>query len=1090
MFTPQYWVIDAIDECDKYEDFLTMFKGENIGFPLRIFITSRRMREMQQIQRLLNTSALLCCIEIPSRDTIADITRYVRSRIDNLAMDSEEEKKTLSDIITRKSNTSFLWARMVLDKLEKVYSSEAMMAVLEEVPEDMVSFYERTVKTMSKNLLEKHISKAVLVWIVACARRLSISELSQALKLDINTVLPSAKSAVEGLCGQLVCIDKDSGQVGLIHSTAREFLLSGSAGEFQITEPAAHERIAMVCLQVLAGHEMRPPRNPRSLSQSRPGKSAMLDYVSTHFSEHIFAASPESDVLLGPVDRFLRTNGLSWIENLAEKGDFNCILRASKNIKAYLDRRAKRQFPPNTQAKDVDGWSTDLNRIVTHFGDALRQDPSIIHFLIPPLCPPGSVIHQQFGKRPDGLTIVGPRSIEWDDCIAHIDFEQEWATAVSCEENLAAIGMQSGDVSIYNHRSFQKVGMVRHKNPVDLLHLTDNKLVSCTTRSIVLHDLSGNVVWESRLRSRCLLLTSSDDCIVTVTQQGHLLTWDKSGGELLVDQEFEYLNHEDVRTEHNWLISRVPCLASVSDDLEMLVLGYRGGAVCLWDIRESELVGWARDDGERQVEEVFFNPNLEINLFLAIYTDHGLSLFDTWSATLVRSQAAPSEARIITASCSPNGRTLATVDSYGSIRIWDFESLSILYHIVSPRGSCRILNFTSDGLRIVDVTDSGMRIWSPVALARKNLDDKDGGSDDCAYIPITEGEYNSHKNSRVTALCSHPSLPLSFCGKYNGQVAAFSTKEAGDKPATLLYSHPQGVLVTNLAISNNNNFLASSDVAGTAQVWKLDSAAIRAESLLASLSVTARIKQLLFTDDGKYLLVATTESDSVYRVEDGFQVGTWPFARHERKIWRWLCIPGHPEHFILLADYTMCSYSAHNFPLRAGTGEIRLHYELDEGAGEIDADTATVHSQSKTLVLETRHYSGFAPSSTMFLFDISQVADTLLSAAADSSSPVSVVLTPINPPLSRRCKHFLGFSRTDASLLFLGKDSWVSSIRLRSLNGTRFTRHFFVPNDFLPSDFDVVPTKTAQDDIVFSQNGELIAVKNGLKFRQMKSLES
>ncbi|KAK4120432.1 NAD(P)-binding protein [Parathielavia appendiculata] len=201
--------------------------------------------------------------------------------------------------------------------------------------------------------LDKHIAKAVLMCAVTSARTLTTAELSQGLKLDINTVLPSAKSAVEGLCGQLVAIDQDSGLIDLIHPTVREFLVFEAAGEFAASTSLAPERIVLICLQLLCSSGMRHPRNRRLLSQARPPASPFLDYALTRFSEHIASASSENEKLLAAIDPFLRTNMLSWIERLAVEGNLHPVMRASKNLKSYLDRRGKYQSPLNNQDRTI-----------------------------------------------------------------------------------------------------------------------------------------------------------------------------------------------------------------------------------------------------------------------------------------------------------------------------------------------------------------------------------------------------------------------------------------------------------------------------------------------------------------------------------------------------------------------------------------------------------------------------------------------------------------------------------------------------------------------------------------------------------------
>ncbi|KAI2615430.1 NACHT and WD domain protein [Hypoxylon sp. NC1633] len=880
-----FQVVDAIDECNK----------RKARIPLRIFFTSRKMPDMQRLHRPLEDSAALTCIEIPVEDSIGDIECYINTRIENLPIDTVADKQDLADRILYKSNACFLWVRLVLDELEQVYSSESIVQVLQSIPEGMMPYYERTMRAMAENKLEKHIAQAVLIWTVASARNLTIAEPSRALNLDINTVLPSAKSAVEGLCGQLVSVSNSSGLVDLVHPTAREFLMSEAAGEFREHSP-------------------------------------LLDYAITQFSEHIYSASAETDKLLLAIDRFFRTNVLSWIERVAHKGDLHYLIRASKNLKAYLDRRAKYRSPLNSQVRNIDSWSMDLSRIVAKFGTVLLQNPSSIYFIIPPLCPSGSAVYRQFGKRPDGLTVVGFKDGAWDDCIASVNFgEDSIPAAVSCEANLIAVGMESGDINLYNHRSCQKTKTIGHKYPVDLVHLTTRYVAACTTRSVVVRDLEGNTIWENRIRFRCSLLVSSGNTLIAVSQHGHLLKWELSSGALQDDQAFSYRSH-DGETEPGAFASKAPSVASISPDTEMLALGYRGGAVCLWDIQACELTSWAVDEE---------NKLASILILISTYktmTDMG----------------------ILSASCSPDGRTLAMIDAHGKLQVWDFESLSLLYHVLSPATSFRILSFTSDGSSIVNATDPTLRIWFPATLVRKNIEEDQSVSDDAAQLTSIEGQYESMRMSRITALCPHPSLSVAFAGKYTGQVIAFNTQTG--QHISVLYSHSPTAFITHLAVGKNN-IIASSDVNGGLQIWKLvpGQSSVTSCSQLLTTSLFAQITQLCFSSDGFFLLVATTRSDSVYSVTDGSRIGSLPFEHHERRVCRWVQGPsqGTEEQFLLLNNHTIKAYSANNFPTTTNNSEIRLEYELATSEKEISVRFTFIYAEAQILILEIYYNSGF-----------------------------------------------------------------------------------------------------------------------------------
>ncbi len=322
---PQYRVIDALDECGKYQELFTFLAGERPSFPLRLFLTSRMVSDMKRLQQSLQPPSSLVCIEIPPAASVSDIQLYIGNRIHRLDIGGGIGHKQLANIILGRAHGCFLWVRLVLEKLENAYSSDDVIKAIEGMPEGMSSYYERTVSAMSTAVSNKYLTKAILLWATMGTRKLTLDELSHALKLDIDAVLSNAKNAVEGLCGQLVAIDRESGLVGLVHPTAREFLLSEATGEFAVTESAAHERISLACLQLLSSNELRPPRHPRLLSRPRPAPSPLLEYALTQFSEHITSAPLESGKLLDAMEQFFTTNVLSWVERLSAKGNLHAL---------------------------------------------------------------------------------------------------------------------------------------------------------------------------------------------------------------------------------------------------------------------------------------------------------------------------------------------------------------------------------------------------------------------------------------------------------------------------------------------------------------------------------------------------------------------------------------------------------------------------------------------------------------------------------------------------------------------------------------------------------------------------------------------
>lgn len=302
---------------------------------------------------------------------------------------------------------------------------------------------------------------------------------------------------------------------------------------------------------------------------------------------------------------------------------------------------------------------------------------------------------------------------------------------------------------------------------------------------------------------------------------------------------------------------------------------------------------------------------------------------------------------------------------------------------------------------MVDTVDSGMRVWAPATLVRKNNEEDQGVSDDAFNLPPIEAEYEAQRSSKITALFSHPSLPIVFAGKQDGQVLAFSTRTG--RQVALLYTHDHAASVTQMAIGDNY-LLASSHINGHLQVWKLGTSGqlstFENRSLAFQMKMPVQAFQLCFSRSGDHLLVSTEIYDTVYSTEDGSCVGTLSFTAQQMKIWPWLVTPGQRDQFYLVLDHVMVKYSAKGFPSSIPDHEVQLQYEVGDGTEEVGIELATINLSTQTLAFEIRHTSGFISSTILFLFDLSKVASW-------TSSGEKPILAPICNLLSRHCKQFV-----------------------------------------------------------------------------------
>ncbi|KAG5301908.1 NACHT and WD domain-containing protein [Histoplasma ohiense] len=394
---PQYWVIDALDECTDFVSFFgPMLAKLDNSIPIHILITSRPTAILQQQFYGLGTGRVVC-EQISAADTLHDVRIFVEEK--SMLLDVEpNDRDSLVERILAKSNDSFLWTAIVLSELLNVHGQEDINRVLEEVPQEMEPLYSRILETMSRAKHGKKLAQAILAWSICAQRPLTVPELESALNLDLSDTFLHFRRSIKDTCGQLVSID-GFGRVQIVHATAREFLVkNGLQSEFAINVEETHTRIAKTCLLYLTGPEMEPPppRMRTSASLARKIRSEFAVYAIHSFSDHLAYSSPTADDVLDLLDTFLSKNILSWIQAVAENQDLRPMFIVSKNFRTYLDNLLRARPLEERRRQAIRGWSKDLIRVTTKFGDAMLSSPSAIRQIILPFFPKRSTVYETF----------------------------------------------------------------------------------------------------------------------------------------------------------------------------------------------------------------------------------------------------------------------------------------------------------------------------------------------------------------------------------------------------------------------------------------------------------------------------------------------------------------------------------------------------------------------------------------------------------------------------------------------------------------------------------------------------------------------
>lgn len=1005
----QFWLIDAVDECVDHVDFLNFLTDIPPRYPLKVFLTSRKLAMTPRIIRTLKGRADV--FEIPVNDTKTDIKLYVRDRMADLNVATEGQLEEVIQSIVAKSGSSFLWTQLVMDELSEIYTYDSIKEVLQAVPEGMFPYYSRILTEMKKRKREQHVTKAILSWVMLAMRPLSVTELSQALQLHINVQLPDAKAAVESLGGQFVVIELDTGFVQPLHATAREFILSQEAGEFQVIKSDGNHEIALTCLRLLNGTEMRPPASPQFLLQTKHSISLpiLADYAVSQIFEHVVRASIKSDQLPTALAKFLKTNVLSWIERTMSSNEPDHLFRAARNLKRFLNRRARYYPPIGPQTQAIATWADDLSRILSNFGRALLRNPKSIYFLIPPLCPTSSAIFQVFGGPQNGLSLSGYRPSDWSDCITSIYFDGEIAAAVGCASNLVVIAMESDVIHLYQTPSYQKCRSITIDASVEQIHVdVSASFVALHGRRYVgVWEIDGSVRWKTRIRYSLVLLKSSDQYVIGITERGHSCYWDIQTGDLLHERIHKYddITYENVAQSRG---SRAPSAAAISPGFQLVALAYRNGPVCIYDGADGGLIGCAVDENKRAPEQIVFNPNPDLNLLLVAYNESHLALYDSMSGQLMGSAEAEAPIILNSVTCSLDGRTLATMDAQGHMRIWDFESLTLLYHVLTPGSAFTVLHFTSDALGLLQVRDQDLKVWSPPALVRKTMEEVVSVSGTSSIFPTAEGRVDmmhlsNFQNSRISVMVAHPLQPVIVAGNHNGDVILYDSSNEY-QPLTL-YTHDE-LMVQCLALGTQD-IIASADLHSNLQVRRFAPGMPgQTGEVLFQTRLESPMRQLLFDASGMYLLVATFDFDYVYRVKDWTRIGTQDFTHNDAaRSWFVVSSRVYLNHFLLLVAGELKAFSVQEF-----ASPPKRVCELEYASTDYHIGSITEIRQTCSVIVESQH----AKSRTKLSYVL-----TLPEGETPESGPEITVIP------SESCAHLLGSELETGRIVFMHPSSWV-----------------------------------------------------------------
>jgi hypothetical protein len=1077
----QYWVIDGLDECVHTTTLFALLAKIQASVPLRIFVTSRPSLQIEKSFSQEKISSLIECTDRES--SLSDIRLYLNAHSQYLPVDTDEERESLINQLLSKSDGNFLRATLVLKELEACHRQEHIQDVLESVQLGMDELYLRMLNSIAETPRNVELAKSVLRWVVCAARPLFVEELKEAMRLDINQVVPRLEQTVSTICANLVYVDQEQ-KVHIAHSTVRAFLVHDRCPSlFAITRFQAQSQVAEICLRYLCSDEMKTSYQRRGSASARPHKRSIISpYAATYFSEHLARSSAARDEALAALSTFLRGNSLTWIETIAESGNLNPLILTAKNFKVFLERRFKYRSPLGEAVSEVSAWSDDLIHIVAQFGKALLLMPTSIHTLIPPMCPRQSIIYRSFGCRPHQLTAVGLSQEDWNDQLNCTTFPNSQVFALATTSNRFAVGLSDRSVRIINEATFQQELTLSHPEPVRHLTFVDNgsHLAAGGRKQIRMFKLaSGTALWTVSAGDQIIGLDFSEDgeYLLAATRSEALLSWQVNDGKQYTKDMFsDTFEYEDRGKNYR----KPPSLTVISSRHNLLAVIYRSRPISFWDLEEFACCGqFHRTRAEFPMSAIsfVFNPNLEVSLAAAAYHDGAIYVFDPFTQGI----CATADVGASVIASSPDGTILAAGNGLGIITLYDFETLRILYRVESLEADVRSIAFNSTGLRFLDIRGDRLATWEPSVLVRRTDTGDDSSlvfSEDTLALPVVASAHFAADDLEITAMTAHHSGQIIFYGRENGKVSAFSCPTGASVQD--LFNNGRNVAVRLLAWDPNSESLASVDISGRIVLYNLHlNDDITKTSFIQSKRAfehksSAPVDQILFTPDGNHLLVATVKTHTVRGLQQ-IPTSHLLYVEPPESVGRWFTSPKGPDNLFHVSSSSVNIFTRHHAARDSWSRDKVVKFP---DTCDLLPSTVLCSNQGYNVCVG-RHSSRASVDETFLRI-------WPLDSLTGSSSSIKNFIN--HASLAKDIKVVVGVFKS--FLLFLDHDGWVCSIDIDHIGGDKFyKKHFFIPLQLHTTTSELLMLVTSAGSVALVVEDELAIFHHGLEHEEKVGLD-
>ena len=393
-------VLDALDECEDIDELLSRIHILTREFDIRVVVTSRKEEKIRvQLEEY-------ACIQIQPEDIHTDIECFATEKIRKLTrFNSGSLQQRIIDTLTSRHEGMFLWVFLMIKELESLGTVKAVEKQLLAVPSGLEELHRAIIFRLSHTLSPsgRIIAPKVLSWVVSAIRPLSLAEIYEILRFEIqhsseNDDLLYSENDIELICGSLVTTR--NGVLQLIHLSTKEILQqrpkqmlpNDPCWPFYVDVGQAGPRIATLCVSYIAAHQKNIDSYTRAglSSASRleaptrrldmtgiVNQNPFIEYAYTSWQAHLIDGDPdECDVCeLASLLTFRFT--MLWLE-------FRLAQNPNSLWKLDIHCDVMRHWSSGTSQMKITflrAWCEATRELVEKHGPLIRRFPDELHYL-------------------------------------------------------------------------------------------------------------------------------------------------------------------------------------------------------------------------------------------------------------------------------------------------------------------------------------------------------------------------------------------------------------------------------------------------------------------------------------------------------------------------------------------------------------------------------------------------------------------------------------------------------------------------------------------------------------------------------------